>query len=77
MWGIEYTDEAKFYFLDNYPYTFPLLVRIEELRYEPEAVPQERCIEIEPGLLMWEALNHLVYYRREQGRIVVAAIKPL
>ena len=43
IWAIEYEEEVKFYFLDNDPYSFPLLVRLEELRYEADGVPPEGC----------------------------------
>ena len=50
MWEIEYNEEVKFYFLDNYPYTFDLLVEIERLRHIPDAIPAQRCIQVELNL---------------------------
>ena len=32
MWEIDYTEEVKFYFIDNGDLVFDLLVRIEELK---------------------------------------------
>lgn len=73
MWQLEYTDEAKYYFLDNHPYTFDLLVEIEKLKfYDP--LPG---IEIEPGLFRWRVLDHLIYYRAEVETLIIAVIKPL
>ncbi|NJN83088.1 MAG: hypothetical protein HC802_12925 [Caldilineaceae bacterium] len=41
MWQLEYNAEVAQYFFDNDPYTFPLLIRIEELKFEPDAIPPE------------------------------------
>ena len=79
MWNIEYSNEVKFYFIDNHPYTFALLIKIEELRHQPDAIPQEGCTQIEDGLLWWETLEHIVVYERleKERRINVATIKPM
>ena len=37
MWEIEYTEEVKFYFIDNGALVFDLLIKIEELRYTAKA----------------------------------------
>ena len=76
MWEIEYSDEAKYYFIDNDPYTFDLLVKIEELRYTADGIPPAGCTMVEPGLYLWEVLNHLVYYRRRAGKLVIAFVQP-
>jgi hypothetical protein len=77
MWEIEYKDEVKFYFLDNYPYTFDLLIRIEELRYYPDAIPPEGCTPVDPDLYLWEVEGHLVYYGIHAQKIVVVVVKPV
>ncbi len=77
MWEIEYKDEAKFYFLDNHPYTFDLLVKIEELRYQPDAMPPEGVVEISPKLYFWLVAEHLVCYGVQGQTITVVAIKPI
>ena len=52
MRQIEYSEEAKFYFLDNYPYTFDLLIRIEELKFiENHSLPNS-CVELAPNYIM-------------------------
>ncbi len=83
MWVTEYSDEAKFYFLDNDPYTFPLLIRIEELKHLPNTTPPEGWIEIdEPNQLeiyLWEVLSHLFVVRKHirEQIIYIVAVKPL
>jgi hypothetical protein len=77
MWEIEYLDEVKFYFTDNGTYTGNLLDEIERLRYSPDALPPDSYSELEPGLFVWEILNHLVFYRREKAWLLIAAVKPL
>lgn len=64
MWTIEYSEEAKYYFIDKDPYAFDLLVRIEELKYAEDGIPPEGCSEIEPGFLWWQVLHHIVIYER-------------
>ena len=64
MWQLDYTREMRNYFIDNDPYTFNLLIKIEELKFTPEGIPAEGCTQIEDGLLWWETLNHAVIYAR-------------
>ena len=66
IWAIEYEEEDKFYFLDNDPYSFPLLVRLEELRYEADGVPPEGCNSLpdEPNVYWWQVLDHDVLYEK-------------
>jgi hypothetical protein len=77
LWEIEFTAEAKFYFIDSGDDTGNLLGEIELLRYYSDALPPEGWTEVEPGLFRWEILNHLVYYRKRGNTIVVAVVKPL
>ncbi len=80
LWEIEYGRQVSNYFFDNDPYTFPLLVRIEELRYIPDAVPPEGCTPIpgELGSFMWLVLDHVVAYEKVgTTRLIVWAVKPL
>ena len=51
MWGIEYSDEAKYCFINNDPYTFDLLVKIEELRYSIDGIP--------PSVAHWLSLGFI------------------
>ena len=46
MWEIDYTEEVKFYFIDNGDLVFDLLVSIEELKFIGDGIPPEGCIEI-------------------------------
>lgn len=78
MWVIEYSEEAKDYLLDNYPYTFDLHIRIETLKHEPDAIPPEGLTPVgEDDLSFWFVLEHVVVLSRHDNQIVVEAIKPL
>ncbi|MEZ4731407.1 MAG: hypothetical protein R3E79_30175 [Caldilineaceae bacterium] len=83
LWAIEYEEEVKFYFLDNDPYSFSLLIRIEELRYEPDAVPPEGCTPLidEPNTYWWQVLDHDVLYEKIEETnpptLRILVIKPL
>lgn len=80
FWALEYSNEVKFYFLDNHPYTFDLLVRIEELKFTQDGIPPEGCHQDEPGYCLWEVLGHVVSYRRlagEERRLEILIVKPL
>lgn len=78
MWLLDYSDEAKSYFLDNYPYTFDLLVKIEELKFTEAALPDEGCRLTDDGYYWWEVLDHVVIYRtRPEVKLIrIFAIKP-
>ena len=75
MLRIEYSAEAKFYFLDNDPYTFDLLVKVEELRHTPAGLPADNY-KLVAGWLMWQVLDHTVVYRIIGDVIEIRAIKP-
>lgn len=81
MRRVDFSDEAKFYFLDNGDYVFDLLVQIEALKYRPDNMPPEGLTSIgdpdRPNLYLWEVLNHAVYLNREPDRILIAAVKPI
>jgi len=79
MWQLDYTREARNYFLDNDPYSFSLLIKIEELKFTLDGIPVEGCTQIEDGLLWWETLSHAVIYARlpAENRLVISAIKPI
>jgi hypothetical protein len=80
VWEIEYSDEVKFYFLDNDPYTFALLVRIEELRYAADAIPPEGCTPLpgEPNHYLWLVLEHVVAYEKQgTTTLKIWVVKPL
>lgn len=75
MLRIEYSQEVKFYFLDNDPYTFDLLVKIEELRHTHDGLPTT-SYNVIAGLILWHVLNHTVAYRIVGDLIEVRAVKP-
>lgn len=75
MLRIEYSLEAKFYFLDNDPYTFDLLVKIEELRYTHDGLPTD-SYSVSDDLILWNVLDHTVAYRIVGDLINVRAVKP-
>jgi hypothetical protein len=79
MWELDYTDEVKFYFLDNGDLVFDVLVKIEELKFFDDSMPDEGCIEIEPELFLWQVLRHWVIFHRlfDLGTLRIAAIKPM
>ncbi len=77
MWELEYSQEVKFYFLDNYPYTFALLVKIEEIKLMPDAVPLEGCIQLEPDFYLWTVLDHQVLFEKLDKRIYIWIVKPV
>lgn len=79
MWELDYSDEAKCYFLDNYPYTFDLLIKIEELKFTEEGLPTAGYQLAEAGYYWWEVLDHFVIYRvrPEVKRIRVFVVKPV
>ena len=81
MWELEYNEEVKQYFFDNDPYAFALLVRIEELKFAPEAIPPEGCtpLDDEPDVFLWVVLEHLVLYQKiaEKKLLRILMVKPL
>ena len=80
LWEVEYANEVRNYFLDNDPYSFDLLVRIEELRYSPDAIPPEGCTPLteEPNNYLWLVLNHVVVYEKVGTNLLkIWAVKPL
>jgi len=78
MWELEYADEVKFYFLDNYPYTFELLVKIEELKFSEDGMPFAGDAGFRADYYWWRILNHTVIYWifADRQTIRILAIKP-
>ena len=74
---IEYSDEVKFYFIDNGAYTGNLLGEIERLRFSPTGLPETNYTEVEPGHIVWEILGHLVFYWQREGKLLITVVKPL
>ena len=83
MWTLNYSLEVRSFFVDNEPYTFDLLVRIEELKFDAEAIPPEGLTPIddpdEPNMYMWLVLDHVVLLRREvrHKHLYIVSVKPL
>lgn len=79
MWEIDYTEEVKFYFIDNGDLVFDLLVRIEELKYAPDGLPDGEWIELEPEIFLWSVLRHFVVYQRSKAerKLRIAVVKPM
>jgi len=83
MWTLNYSEEVKTYFVDNEPYCFPLLVRIEELKFDPDAMPAEGMTPMddsnEPDLYFWLVLEHVVMLRKidEEKSLYIIVVKPL
>jgi hypothetical protein len=78
MWELEYADEVKFYFLDNYPYTFELLVKIEELKFIEDGMPLEGDAGFQADYHWWRILSHTVIYRifPDRRTIRILVVKP-
>ncbi|MCX6049390.1 MAG: hypothetical protein NT075_30185 [Chloroflexi bacterium] len=79
MWEIDYSNEAKFYFIDNGKHVFDLLVKISELAHMPEGIPPEGCTQETPGRYWWEVLRHIVIYRRlpAEKKLEILIVKPM
>ncbi len=78
MWVIEYSEEAKYYLLDNYPYTFDLHVQIETLKHYPNGIPPQGLTPAgDDDLYFWLVLDHVVILSRVGNQIIIEAIKPL
>jgi hypothetical protein len=77
MWALEYSEEVKSYFVDNYPYTFALLVKIEELKFLPDANPEEEYTQLEPNFYRWTVLDHHVLYEKQGKRLYIWVVKPI
>jgi len=83
MWTLQYSEEVKAYFVDNEPYCFNLLVRIEELKFDADATPPEELTPMndpdEPSLYLWLVLDHAVMLRKNvpEKSLYIVAVKPL
>lgn len=83
MWTLQYSEEVKSYFVDNEPYCFDLLVRIEELKLDVDAIPPEGLTLMddpdEPSLYFWLVLDHVVMLRRIENKksLYIVAVRPL
>ncbi|MCX6050243.1 MAG: hypothetical protein NT075_34530 [Chloroflexi bacterium] len=83
MWTLNYSEEVKTYFVDNEPYCFDLLVRIEELKFDASAVPPEGLTPLddpeEPSLYLWLVLAHAVILRKivDEKILYIIAVRPL
>lgn len=78
MWVVDFSQEAKFYLLDNYPYTFELHARIEGLKFDPDRIPAEGLTPTaEENLYFWLVLDHVVILSRFEQSIIIEVIKPL
>jgi hypothetical protein len=77
LWEIEYSDEVKFYFIDNGDLLGNLLGEIERLRYFEDGLPEGNYLEVEPGHIEWFILDHWVYYWKEGKTLVISVVKPL
>jgi hypothetical protein len=76
LWGIDFTDEVKNYFIDNGDYTGNLLGEIELLRYRQDGLPEQNYSEIEDHIV-WGVLRHWVYYVKRDGTLLIVSVKPL
>ena len=76
MWEIEYSDEVKYYFLDNGDLVFNLLIKIEELRYTPDGIPPAGCTQLDLNYYWWEVLRHIVIFERTGHKLIIEIVKP-
>ncbi len=79
MWTLDYTDEVKYYFVDNGDFVFDLLVQIEILKFIDSGVPSEDCVQIDSNIFRWKVLGHYVFYERNEflHRLRIAVLKPI
>jgi hypothetical protein len=79
MWSLDYSDEVKLYFLDNGSFAFGLLRQLAELMISSDGLPPDNYRETKNGLIRWETLDHLVFYKRmvDEKRLIIAVIKPI
>lgn len=78
MRQIEYSEEARSYFLDNYPYTFNLLVRVEELKFKEDGILPDNYVRLGSNYYWWETLDHAVIFEQvDADTLYVVSIKPL
>ena len=78
MWRIEYSEEVRNYFFDNYPYTFDLHVKIESLFFSKKGIPEEGRVILEPpNFVIWSILDHAIVYQLFEDRIYVQVVKSL
>jgi hypothetical protein len=79
MWSIDYSDEVKTYFLDNGLLVFGLLRQFAELMISSDGLPAGNYRETKNGLIRWEILDHIVFYKRmvDEKRLIIAVIKPI
>lgn len=81
IWEIAYSDEARNYLYDSYPYTEAVLIEIERLRLIKDAVPGEGCTQIEPNIYMWDVLQHMVLFEKvtavAKPKLKILIVKPL
>ncbi len=79
MWGIEYSDEVKAYFLDNGDLAFGLLRQLAELMITPDGLPPEGYTKTPEGLIRWETPRAIIFYERieQDKRLIIAVVKPM
>lgn len=79
MWAVEYSREVRNYIYDSYPYTDAVWQAIKSLRQTKEGIPAEGVTQLEPGVCLWEVVNHLVVYERDVERqtLIVTVVKPV
>ncbi|CAN5737394.1 hypothetical protein BH10CHL1_BH10CHL1_14270 [soil metagenome] len=83
MWTLNYSEEVKTYFVDNEPYCFDLLVMIEALKFDANAMPPKGLTPLddpdEPNLYLWLVLAHAVILRKivDEKFLYIIAVRPL
>ena len=76
QWEIDFSNEARDYFLDNDPYTFELLAELFRLTYYTD--PLEGCTALagNPVVYILAVMGHRVMFTFESGIIYILAVKP-
>jgi len=72
MREVECSLEASAYLQDLWPYTEPVLHALIALRTR-DPLPG---IQIEPGVYLWETVQHTIIYERKGPHLRVTVIKP-
>ncbi len=80
MWALEYSEEVKLYFVDNGDLVFDVLVKIEELKFLEDGIPEGVTpLQAEVNTYRWPILGHWVVYEkleRQTPTLKIWLVKP-
>jgi hypothetical protein len=76
LWEIDFSDEARGYFLDNDPYTFELLAQLFRLTYYTDPLTGTSELSDDPGTYALPTMNHTILFTFTGGLLYILAAKP-